>query len=99
MRELSSCDGFEWDENNINKNWVKHRVFYTECEEVFFNKPLIVAEDYKHRKHENRYYCLGKTNTQRRLFTVFTIRENKIRIISSRDMSSNERKIYEQKSK
>jgi len=99
MKEINTCDGFEWDEHNINKNWEKNKVFYTECEEVFFNKPLIVTDDEKHSKYEKRYYCLARTNTQRRLFTVFTIREHKIRIISARDMNKNERKVYERKSK
>jgi uncharacterized DUF497 family protein len=96
MKDLGTCDGFEWDEHNINKNWEKHRVFYTECEEIFFSKPLLVADDEKHSDIEQRYYALGMTNSKRRLFIVFTIRINKIRIISARDMTKNERKVYEQ---
>ena len=34
--------GFEWDEGNRGKNWDKHRVFDSECEQVFFNQPLLV---------------------------------------------------------
>jgi len=37
--------GFEWDKGNILKNWEKHRVSRSQYEEVFFNQPLIVAED------------------------------------------------------
>jgi len=37
---------------------------------------------------------LGKTNKGRLLFLVFTIRDNKIRIISAKDMNKKERRIY-----
>ena len=39
---LENCTGFEWDEGNITKNWDKHDVAMVECEQIFFNKPLIV---------------------------------------------------------
>ncbi len=91
--------GFDWDENNIDKNWLKHKVHFTECEEVFFNKPLLILEDIKHSVVESRFYCLGKTMETRMLFLVFTIRNSKIRIISARDMNKKEKKEYEKYSK
>ena len=91
--------GFEWDKNNIGKNQQKHDVYYTECEEVFFNQPLLLYLDSKHSKQEKRYYVLGKTSLDRKLFAVFTIKNNKIRIISARDMGRKERKIYEETKK
>ena len=48
MEELLGCTGFEWDEANIDKNWLKPLVSWTECEEVLFNQPLIVAKDETH---------------------------------------------------
>jgi hypothetical protein len=62
-------------------NWDKHDVTAIECEQIFFNKPLIVKRDSKHSKFENRYYALGRTNMNRLLFAVFTVRNEKIRII------------------
>jgi uncharacterized DUF497 family protein len=94
MEILSRVEGFEWDEGNIKKNWERHRVSYIECEEVFFNRPLVVQEDETHSKGEERYYVLGKTNGGRYLFVVFTIRHNKIRVITARDMSRKERRAY-----
>lgn len=88
---LESCTGFEWDEGNITKNWDKHDVSVIECEQIFFNKPLIVKRDKKHSNLENRYYVLGRSNMDRLLFAVFTVRKNKIRIISARDMTESER--------
>lgn len=92
---LHECTGFEWDEGNRDKNWIKHQVSNSECEEIFFNQPLIINFDKKHSEIETRFYALGHTDLDRKLFIVFTIRNKKIRIISARDMSKKERKIYE----
>jgi len=86
---------FEWDRGNINKNLDKHGVTDQECEEVFFDTELLAYYDRGHSVKEDRYYALGKTLAGRGLFVVFTIRENKIRVISARDMSKKERKVYE----
>jgi uncharacterized DUF497 family protein len=90
---------FEWDEDNKDKNWEKHKVDFRECEEIFFNKPVRFFPDPKHSKKERRLVAYGITNEGRRLTTVFTIRNKKIRVVSARDMSKKERRIYEQKEK
>ncbi len=95
---LEHLIGFDWDEGNKQKNWERHQVDYTECEQVFFNKPLLISEDTKHSSQEQRYYALGQSDINRTLFLVFTIRDNKIRIISARDQSKKERIIYGQQS-
>ncbi len=87
--------GFDWDEGNRGKNWIKHKVDYRESEEIFFNKPLFIDEDVKHSSKEKRFEVLGQTNKGRRLFVTFTIRNNKIRIISARDQDNKERRKYE----
>lgn len=87
---LENCTGFEWDEGNIIKNWHKHDVSVVECEQIFFNKPLIVKRDTKHSDLENRYFVLGRTDMDRLLFAVFTVRKDKIRIIFARDMTDSE---------
>ena len=96
MIDLSHLIGFDWDENNREKNWEKHQVLASECEEVFFNLPLLLQPDPAHSQKEPRYYVLGHTIADRRLFIAFTVREDKIRVISARDMSKKERSIYEQ---
>jgi uncharacterized protein len=92
--KVDDIDGFEWDEGNQDKNWHKHQVTNSECEELFFNLPLMIAGDPKHSQAEQRYYALGQTSENRWLFIAFTLRKNKIRVISARDMSPNERKVY-----
>lgn len=86
---------FDWDQGNIEKNWQKHKVHYKEAEEIFFNKPLKIFPDKEHSKKENRFLALGFTNSKRKLTIIFAIREQKIRIISARNQSKKERKIYE----
>jgi len=91
-----SATGFDWDEGNLLKNWEKHGVTHLESEQVFFNEPLIVQNDEKHSQGELRWYGLGITDSKRLLMVVFTMRKNKIRVISARDMNRKERKIYEE---
>lgn len=98
-QELDNIEGFQWDEGNIEKNRLKHKVINFECEQVFFNEPLIIAEDIKHSQKEKRWYVLGRTDLNRKLFIVFTIRNKLIRIISARDMTKKERKIYNEEIK
>lgn len=96
MKNLADCTGFQWDEYNATKIWEKHAVTPMESEQAFFNRPLIVADDAKHSQGEKRYYALGRTDAGRLLFLAFTIRRTLIRIISARDMSRKERKVYQQ---
>ena len=95
MDELLACVGFEWDEGNAEKNWSRHGVTAAECEQTFFNRPLVVADDAGHSRGETRFLVLGQTDVGRRLFIAATIRQDRIRVISARDMSRRERKAYE----
>lgn len=97
---IESCEGFERDAGNSNKNWHLHAVSDGECEDAFFNLPLIVAAaDKKHSGAENRFFALGRTETNRWLFASFTARAKLIRVISARDMTKSERRKYAEKIK
>jgi uncharacterized DUF497 family protein len=91
---VAGAAGFDWDAGNAEKNWLKHEVHPTECEQVFFNRPLVVAPDVAHSGEEVRIYALGQTNRGRLLFLAFTLRGDRIRVISARDMSRKEREAY-----
>ncbi len=91
---LHQCCGFDWDEGNTDKNWLKHKVSPSECEQFFFNHPLVVQDDINHSKTEERFYALGQTDLKRFLFVAFTVRNNFIRVVSARDMSRKERRVY-----
>lgn len=86
---------FEWDKGNTGKNRLKHGVEPKECEEAFLNKPLIISKDIKHSQKEGRFQTLGQTSRKRLMFIAFTIRGEKIRVISARDQGKKERKIYQ----
>ena len=92
---LDKITGFEWDEGNLYKNEKKHGLHWSTIEEVFFNQPLLVVEDFRHSQKECRCLALGKDNRGNRLSVVFTVRNGKIRVISARPMSRKERKVYE----
>ncbi len=93
--DLKQFQGFDWDRGNQNKNWEKHEVLHTECEQVFFNKPILLGDDKKHSSEEVRYFALGRTSQNRKLFIVFTARDKLIRVISAREMNRKEREFYE----
>jgi hypothetical protein len=93
--DLAACVGFEWDAGNADKNWDLHHVTQVECEQAFFTRPVIISRAEKYSGNELRYAALGRTNAERLLAIIFTVRNNLVRVISARDMSRRERRIYE----
>jgi len=93
--DLDNVIGFEWDEGNIHKNEDKHGLKWTTIEEIFFNEPLLIVEDFKHSLKECRCVALGKNNFQDLITVIFTVRKKHIRVISARAMSKKERIVYE----
>ena len=96
LLSLSDICGFEWDMGNMEKIRNTHNVSLLEVEEVFFNE-LFIEPDLKHSLSEERIKAFGITNNFRLLFVIFTIRKNKLRPISARDMNIKERKYYNAK--
>lgn len=96
MKILDKYIEFEWDKGNIDKN-MKHGVADKESEEIFGSRKKVFMKDEKHSLKEERYMIWGKTNTGRKLTVFFTLRNNKVRIISARDMNRKERNAYEKK--
>lgn len=94
IRGYPEFAGFEWDDGNRDKN-LKHRVQAWECEQVFFNAPLLILDDPKPSLAEDRWAAFGKTDAGRPLTVVFARRHDRIRVISARDMNVRERRYYE----
>lgn len=91
---------FDWDQWNIQKNEIKHGVSKIEAESAFFDSDYSLYEDLKHSsKKEKRYILLGYSLENRVLMIGFTLRRSKVRIITARQASRKERKIYEEKKK
>ena len=97
MKKLPKPLAFEWDKGNVNKNFKKHKVTNIEAEEIFKNNPLIIFDDANHSLTEKRFIAHGITSKERNLTIIFTLRSQKIRIISARIQNKKERKIYEKK--
>ena len=94
IERLRLCTGFDWGDGNAGKNWEKHQVSDGECEQAFFNQPLIAMPDREHSAEEDRILVLGKTDSGRKLFVVCTIRGDLIRVISARNMTRREKEVY-----
>jgi uncharacterized DUF497 family protein len=92
--DLPDFEGFEWDKGNRDKNRIKHNVTENECEEVFFNAPLLIGDDAKHSSLERRFVAFGTTSAGRLLTVIFTKRKKLIRVISARDMHKKEKEFY-----
>lgn len=93
--EYPNFKGFEWDDGNKDKN-LKHNVQHWECEQIFFNEPVIILEDSTHSITEDRFAAFGQTDKGRNLVIIYTIRNSNLRIISARDMNKKERDFYEE---
>ena len=93
--EYPEFAGFEWDAGNREKN-LKHGVHASECEQVFFNEPLLILDDPKHSVAEDRFAAFGHADEGRKLVVVYTQRASLLRVISARDMNRRERQFYEQ---
>jgi uncharacterized DUF497 family protein len=90
---------FEWDKWNLDKSYLKHGITVKEAEEVFIDEESYVITDIKHSQREERFIILGKSQSKRDLFVVFTMRGKKIRIISARRMHREEVEKYEKAKK
>jgi uncharacterized DUF497 family protein len=99
IHRFPSLTGFEWDDGNRTKNEEKHEVGMGECEQLFFNEPLLILDDYARSDFEPRYAAFGHTDDDRLLTVIFTIRGTLLRVISARDMSRKERKFYHDQAK
>ncbi len=87
--------GFDWDDGNVYKNENKHGLNYKHIEEVFFNEPLLIVEDFSHSFGECRCVAFGRDNQNSKIMVVFTVRAKLIRVISARAMTKKEKKFYE----
>ncbi len=97
MIDLHNIKRFQWDQENNDKSYQKHGITTREAEEVFLDKDILFLEDIKHSQQEERIEAIGEVKKGRILFLVFTVRGDRIRIISARIANKKERRQYEQK--
>ena len=93
---ISSSVEFEWDAVKAPRNRRRHGVVFGEAAETFLDPLAAVSLDVEHSDGEQRLMLLGRSLRGRLLVTVFTEREDRIRIISSRPANRREVKGYEE---
>ena len=83
---------FEWDEQKRLSNLQKHGIdFIRACQ--IFDSYTVEFEDNRYDYGEDRYIAVGKISEQI-LTVVYTYRRDKIRLISARQATKYERKLY-----
>jgi len=87
---------FEWDETKAKTNFKKHKVAFDEGKTIFGDPFLLTFPDIDSADVEERYVNIGVSAKDRILVLTHTERQGKIRIISCRKATANERKKYEE---
>ena len=86
---------FEWDEGKAQLNLRKHRVDFADAATMFDdNRAVTVGDD---DPEEERYVTIGMDALGRVLVVAYTMRGERIRIISARLAARRERAEYERR--
>ena len=86
---------FEWHPNKAASNLAKHNVSFHEASTVFGDALSLTFPDPDHSDDESRYITIGESMQRRLLIISHADRAQRIRIISAREVTRQERKIYE----
>ncbi len=89
---------FEWHPHKATRNKRKHRVSFEEASTVFADPLSATVFDPDHSDEEDRYITIGFSEQQRLLIVSHTEKGDRIRIISTRELTPLERHEYEEKS-
>lgn len=90
---------FEWDRKKAKYNLRKHGVSFEEASTVFDDVLASFYEDPDHSVHEKRFLMMGTSARGRLLYIAFADRSRRIRIISARIPTKQEKKLYEEENK
>lgn len=86
---------FDWDDDKAEINIVRHGISFLEAASVFDDDLSITFLDPDHSVDEERLIIIGHSNRGRLLFVSHTDRNRRPRIISAREVTRRERKVYE----
>jgi uncharacterized protein len=75
---------------------LKHGVSFDEAKTVFNDSLYVDFYDPDHSEGENRYLIIGESNRERLLIVSYKERGNATRLISVRETTKTERKMYEE---
>jgi uncharacterized DUF497 family protein len=85
---------FEWNRQKAEANLRKHNVTFELAFEAFFD-PFVHYLDDEVVENETRETIIGLTSNWQLLYVVYVLREDVIRIVSARFVTSVEREVYE----
>ena len=86
---------FEWDPVKDRRNQSKHGIGFEEAATVFGDDFALSWKDQEHSDQEYRTLTLGYTDTHRLVIVAHTKREDRTRIITAREATAIERRLYE----
>ena len=86
---------FEWDDDKAEVNFAKHGVSFLEASSVFDDDLSLTFADPDHSVDEERLVIIGYSQRGRLLFVSHTDQAGVLRIISARQVTRRERKVYE----
>lgn len=87
---------FEWDPAKAAANYRKHGVSFIDAATVFGDPLAYTFPDPDHSRGEARWITFGMSKGRLLLVIAHVERGYRIRIISAREATRHERKIYEQ---
>lgn len=87
---------FEWDPDKDLENQAQHRVSFDEASTVFGDPFAWTIADPDHSAEENRFLTTGYSNRQRLIIVAHTDRVERVRLISAREVTAAERRVYEE---
>ncbi|MBI2981844.1 MAG: BrnT family toxin [Deltaproteobacteria bacterium] len=88
---------FQWDKGNSTKSVVKHGVTEEEVESVLTLKMAVpIGRQVSPTVTEERLCVIGPSQEGRMISIVFTLRDGRVRPISSRIANRKERRLYEE---
>jgi uncharacterized protein len=90
---------FDWDLKKARKNLAKHGVSFEEAESVFADPLAWIYPDPLHSEEEHREILIGQSTAGRLLLVCFAELEDTVRMISTREPTTNERHKYEEESR
>ena len=92
-----TADGFEWDDAKAVSNLVKHGVSFSYARTAFDDPAGIDVVDDRREYGEERSNLIAKSSHGIVLFVTYTERDGRIRMISARRASRQERKAYDER--
>ena len=90
---------FEWDPEKDRRNQARHGVSFDEASTVFGDPFAITIDDPNHSTDEQRLLTTGNSEGQRLIIVVHTDRDDRIRLISAREVTAAERQNYAEEPK